>query len=119
MADNARSDVGLWRSFQVPIFGIGPISVAALLSSMHMKSTSAFVLTALAATWAISHTKALGKVTSQPESFRAGGMRSFEIVPLETGFGNVRQRQHRRPQRRWLSRYCFGQGSSLAGAKPD
>ena len=51
-----------------------------------MKSTSVFVLTALAASWAIFYTKALGKLTTQPEgeSFSAGGLRSFEIVPLET-----------------------------------
>lgn len=53
---------------------------------MHMKSASVFVLTALAASWAVLHTKTAAKLTSQAkgESFRAGGLRSFEIVPLET-----------------------------------
>jgi FG-GAP-like repeat len=51
-----------------------------------MKTIPVFVLTALAASWAIFHTNALGKLTSQSQrkSFRAGGLRSFEIVPLET-----------------------------------
>lgn len=53
---------------------------------MQMKSASVFVLAALAASWAIFHTKALGKLTSGPEreSFRDGGLRSFEVVLLET-----------------------------------
>lgn len=53
---------------------------------MHMKTTPVFVLTALAASCAIFHMNAPGNLTSQPEgeSFRAGGLRSFEIVPLET-----------------------------------
>jgi hypothetical protein len=53
---------------------------------MRRKSTSVFVLTALTASWSIFHTKAVYKLTSQTEgkSFRAGDLRSFEIVPLET-----------------------------------
>ena len=44
-----------------------------------MKSTSVFVLAALTATWGILHPKALGR----SESFKAGGLRTFEIVLLE------------------------------------
>jgi hypothetical protein len=53
---------------------------------MHMKSTSILVLTALAASDAIFHAMALGELTSRPEGelSGAGGLRSFEIVPLET-----------------------------------
>jgi FG-GAP-like repeat len=53
---------------------------------MHMKSSSILVLTALAASGAIFHAMALGELTSRPEGelSGAGGLRSFEIVPLET-----------------------------------
>ena len=65
-------------------FGIGSISVPALSSGMHMKTTPVFVLTALAESWAIFHMNAPGNLTSQPEGeyVSAGVLRSFEIVPL-------------------------------------
>jgi len=56
----------------------------------HMKSSlpyCAFIVTAFAAAGlAVFHANARATLTSQPqgESFKSGGLRSFEIVPLET-----------------------------------
>lgn len=53
---------------------------------VYIKSIIVFVPMVVAASLAISHTAARGKLASEPEeeSFKAGGPRSFEIVLLET-----------------------------------
>lgn len=61
-------------------------SAVVLPFRVHIKSIIVFVPMVLAASLAISHTAARGKLASGPEeeSFKAGGPRSFEIVLLET-----------------------------------
>ena len=80
-----------------------------------------FALTVfVAGALALFHANALATQTSQPQrkSFKAGGLRTFEIVPLETvsetsanaSIGDLNGDGH--PD-------CVDQGPSLGGAKPN
>jgi len=75
-----------------------------LSSSMHMKSTSILVLTALAASCASFHAVALGELTSRPEGelshhHRRIGQRSGRCLAELPGAGLFSSNRHASPGR--------------------
>jgi len=86
MKDSSELARQRWRNIrQTDGFGVVSTSMAALPSIMRTKRVAPFLLTALAISWAIFPTNWQSKLTnhSREKSFRFGGLRSFEIVPLE------------------------------------
>lgn len=69
------------------VFDVDSISVAPASFSMRMKTSllcGVFVLASLATVLVFFRAEALGRLTSQPQSFKTGRLQSFEIIPLET-----------------------------------
>ena len=74
---------------------------------------------AAASSWRFMPTYGRRHATNSPRnSVKAGGLRSFDIVPFGDRFGDLLQRQHRRSQWRWASGCRAGQGAALAGDEP-